>query len=161
MCELGQIIKRAAAEQIDVVHPENPEIPGITQVEFTGPLRRNGETVRARNAVIVSPGRVDRSPCGTGTSARLAQLHARELIEVGQSFVHESIIGTTFDSSVLSATHVGTYPAVISAVAGQAWITGLYQMGMDPTDPFPRGFTLTDTWLRQIDTMDPVRTAAE
>ena len=161
LCELGQIIKRAAAEQIDVVHPENPEIPGITQVEFTGPVRRNGETVRARNAVIVSPGRVDRSPCGTGTSARLAQLHARELIEVGQSFVHESIIGTTFDSSVLSATHVGTYPAVIPAVAGQAWITGLYQMGMDPTDPFPRGFTLTDTWLRQIDTMDPVRTAAE
>ncbi len=117
--------------------------------------------LRARNAVVVSPGRMDRSPCGTGTSARLAQLHARGLIEVGETFVHESIIGTTFDSSVLSTTTVGDYPAVIPTVAGQAWITGIYQMGMDPTDPFPRGFTLSDTWLRQIDQLRPVHTAAE
>jgi len=161
LVDLGQVIKRAAAEQIEVVHPENPEIPGITQVEFTGPLRRDGATLRARNTVIVSPGRTDRSPCGTGTSARLAQLHARGQIEVGQPFVHESIIGTTFDSSVVSTATVGAYDAVIPAVAGQAWITGVYQMGMDPTDPFPRGFTLSDTWLRQIDDLAPVRTAAE
>lgn len=161
LCELGQKIKRAAAEQIEVTHPENPEIPGITQVEYTGPLRRDGELLRARNAVVVSPGRLDRSPCGTGTSARLAQLHARGLLGVGERFVHESVIGTTFDSSIVELTTVGEHDAVVPAVAGQAWITGIYQMGMDPTDPFPRGFTVADTWLRQIDDLAPVRTAAE
>ena len=100
-------------------------------------------------------------PCGTGTSARLAQLHARGLLEVGQPFVHESVIGTTFDSSIVSTTTVGPYDAVVPTVAGQAWITGLYQFGLDPTDPFPRGFTVADTWLRQIDDLVPVRSAAE
>ena len=155
------MIKRAAAEQLEATHPTNPDIPGITQVEFTGPLRRDGASLRARNAVVVSPGRLDRSPCGTGTSARLAQLHARGLLEVGRRFVHESVIGTTFDSAIVSTTTVGPYDAVIPAVAGQAWITGLYQFGLDPTDPFPRGFTVADTWLRQIDDLAPVRTAAE
>jgi proline racemase len=161
MCELGQTIKQAAAEQLEATHPENPEIPGITQVEFTGPLRREGDVQRARNAVVVSPGRLDRSPCGTGTSARLAQLHARGLLDVGEKFVHESVIGTTFESSIVDTTKVGEYDAVVPAVAGQAWITGVYQMGMDPTDPFPRGFKVADTWLRQIDDLPPVRTAAE
>ena len=161
LCEVGQLIKRAAAEQIQVVHPENPEIPGITQVEFTGPLGHDGDALRARNAVVVSPGRLDRSPCGTGTCARLAQLHARGLIRVGEKFVHESVIGTTFESFIVDTSSVGAYPAVVPSVAGQAWITGLYQMGMDPTDPFPRGFTVADTWLRQIDDLAPVRTAVE
>jgi proline racemase len=161
ICELGQVIKRAAAEQLEAVHPENPDIPGITQVEFTGPLRRDGDGLRARNAVVVSPGRLDRSPCGTGTSARLAQLHARGLLKIGQPFVHESVIGTTFDSSIVATTRVGPYDAIIPTVAGQAWITGLYQFGMEPTDPFQRGFTVADTWLRQIDDLAPVRTAAE
>jgi proline racemase len=161
ICELGQVIKKAAAEQLEAEHPTNPEIPGITQVEFTGPLLREGDGLRSRNAVVVSPGRLDRSPCGTGTSARLAQLHARGLLEVGQPFVHESVIGTRFDSSILSTTEIGPYDAVISTVAGQAWITGLYQFGLDPTDPFPRGFTVADSWLRQIDDLPPVHTAAE
>jgi proline racemase len=161
ICELGQVIKKAAAEHLEAVHPTNPAIPGITQVEFTGPLLREGDGLRSRNAVVVSPGRLDRSPCGTGTSARLAQLHARGLLQVGQPFVHESVIGTRFDSSILSTTEVGPYDAVISTVAGQAWITGLYQFGLDPTDPFPRGFTVADSWLRQIDDLPPVHTAAE
>ncbi len=161
ICELGQVIKKAAAEQLEAVHPTNPAIPGITQVEFTGPLLREGDGLRSRNAVVVSPGRLDRSPCGTGTSARLAALHARGLLEVGQPFVHESVIGTRFDSSVLETTTVGPYDAVIPTVAGQAWITGLYQFGLDPTDPFPRGFTVADAWLRQIDDLPPVHTAAE
>lgn len=161
LCELGQTIKRAAAEQIEVTHPENPEIPGITMVEFTGPLQRTEGVLQSRNAVVVSPGRLDRSPCGTGTSARLAVLHARGLVEVGETFVHESVIGTRFESSVVDTTTVGRYPAVVPSVAGQAWITGIYQMGLDPTDPFPRGFTVADTWLRQIDDLPPVRTAAE
>ena len=161
LCELGQKIKKAAAEQITVEHPENPKIPGITQMQFTGPLEKHSDGLTARNAVIVSPGRVDRSPCGTGTSARLAVLHAKGLIKLGQSFLHESIIGTKFESSVVETTTIGDYDAVIPTVAGQAWISGIYQMGMDPTDPFPRGFTVADTWLRQIDDLKPVHTAAE
>ena len=71
------------------------------------------------------------------------------------------MIGTRFESSIVEPRPVGSYPAVVPSVAGQAWITGIYQMGLDPTDPFPRGFTVADTWLRQIDDLRPVHTAAE
>lgn len=161
LCELGQKIKRAAAEQHTVTHPENPGIPGITNTQFTGPLEKEGDGLTSRNAVVVSPGRVDRSPCGTGTSARLAVLHAKDLIRPGQQFRHESIIGSTFDSTIVDTATVGGYDAVIPSVAGKAWITGIYQMGLDPTDPFPRGFTVADTWLRQIDHFEPVHDATE
>jgi proline racemase len=150
LCVLGQAIKAAAAEQLSTVHPKNPLIAGITQTEFAGPLERHNGVLTARNAVIVSPGRVDRSPCGTGTSARLAVMSARKQIGVGELFVHESIIGTRFDSRIDSATHEGPYPAVIPSIAGQAWITALSQVGLDPTDPFPTGYTLSDTWLRTL-----------
>jgi proline racemase len=159
--ELGEDIKRAAAQQIPVVHPDNAEIPGITNTLFAGPVRRDGDGWRARNTVVVSPGRVDRSPCGTGTSARLAQLHARGVLGVGEQFIHESIIGTTFESSIVEVTQVGDHPAVVPAVAGQAWITGISQLGVDPTDPFQQGFTVADTWLRSIDDLPPIRTAAD
>ncbi|MFC9502864.1 proline racemase family protein [Streptomyces sp. NPDC057002] len=161
LCELGQRIKKAAAEQIIVCHPDNPEIPGITNTEFTGPLRREEGILTSRNTVVVSPGRVDRSPCGTGTSARLATMHARGQIAQGEPFIHESLIGSRFESSVLDTATVGPYDAVVPRVAGQAWITGLYQMGVDPTDPFPRGFTVADTWMRSIDHLGPVWSAAE
>lgn len=153
LCEMGQRIKTAAAEQIEVSHPTNPDIPGITQTEFTGPLLREAgddgdEILRSRNAVIVSPGRVDRSPCGTGTSARLALLHARGDIEPGQLFRHESLIGSTFDSRVEQVTKLGEYPAVIPSISGRSWITSFNQLVLDPSDPFPHGFTLSDTWMK-------------
>jgi proline racemase len=146
LCTAGQAVKLAAAEQLSAVHPEDPRMPGITQTEFTGPLRRDGGVLTARNAVIVSPGRIDRSPCGTGTSARLAVLHARGEVERGERFVHESVIGSRFDSRIEELTTVGTYPAVIPSIAGQAWITEISQVGLDPTDPFPTGYTMSDTW---------------
>jgi proline racemase len=142
ICRLGQAIKAAAAEQLTAVHPENPEFAGITQTEFTGPLREVDGVLRSRNAVVVSPGYIDRSPCGTGTSARLALMHARGEIEPGQRFVHESVIGTTFRSRVEELTTVGPYPAVVPSFTGQAWITGMSQVGLDPSDPFFEGFTL-------------------
>ncbi len=153
LCELGQRIKTAAAEQLVVEHPENPDIPGITQTAFTGPLRREraddgSEIVVSKNAVIVSPGRVDRSPCGTGTSARLAVLHARGEIEVGQLFRHESLIGSQFDSRVEAVTSIGSYDAVIPSVAGRSWITSFNQLVLDPSDPFPHGYTPSDTWMK-------------
>ncbi|QQZ13325.1 MULTISPECIES: proline racemase family protein [Rhodococcus] len=146
ICDLGQKLKTAAAEQIPAVHPTNPEFAGITQTEFVGPLSRTDGVLTARNAVVVSPGRLDRSPCGTGTSARLAVLKAKGLIEVGEKFVHESVIGSRFESRIDRLTKVGTYDAVVPRVSGQAYITELSQVGLDPADPFPTGYTLSDTW---------------
>lgn len=150
LCALGQTIKAAAAAQLPASHPENPEIAGITQTQFMGPLRREGGCVTAKNAVIVSPGRNDRSPCGTGTSARLAVMHAKRQIREGEIFDHESLIGTHFISEIIGTTIVGHYPAVIPTVAGQAWITSIAQYGYDPTDPFPEGFTLSDVWMKAL-----------
>ena len=150
ICVVGQKIKQAAREQLLVVHPENPEIRDVTIIAFTGPVRRKGKGLTARNTVVVSPGRLDRSPCGTGTSARLAVMHARREIRKGQLFDHESIIGTHFLSEVVATTRVGAKPAVITTVAGRAWITSIGQYGYDPDDPFPEGYTLSDTWLQAI-----------
>ncbi|MFJ5956655.1 proline racemase family protein [Paenarthrobacter sp. NPDC092416] len=149
LCVVGQKIKEAAAEQLEAVHPENPLFAGITQTEFTGPVRREDGVLTAKNAVVVSPGRIDRCPCGTGTSARLAVMHARGEIRPGENFVHESLIGTRFDSTIESLTTVGSYDAVIPSVAGQAWITDMSQVGLDPTDPFPLGYTLSDSWMQK------------
>jgi len=150
ICETGEKIKLAAAQQLVVSHPLNPAIPGITNYSLTGPLRRENGQLIAKNAVVVSPGRCDRSPCGTGTSARLALLHARGEMKVGETLIHESIIGSRFYGTIEDTSQVGSYPAVIPAVAGQAWITGLYQMGMEPTDPYQQGFTLSDVWQRSL-----------
>jgi proline racemase len=151
LCELGQRIKAAALEQLPFSHPLNPLIKGVTNTQFMGPLRRENGRLSARNTVIVSPGRCDRSPCGTGTSARLAVLHARGLIDTGESFVHESITGSRFESRIASTTQVGNYSAVVPVVSGQAWITAISQVGVDPSDRFQTGFTLADTWLEAVD----------
>ena len=150
ICVVGQKIKAAAVEQLRVVHPENPEIRDVTVTEFTGPIEPAGDRLTARNTVVVSPGRLDRSPCGTGTCARLAVMHARGQIAERQVFDHESIIGTHFRGEVIETTRVAGTPAVVTTVAGQAWITSVGQYGYDPTDPFPEGYTLSDTWLSAI-----------
>jgi proline racemase len=147
LCVLGQRIKAAAAAQLAVAHPENPAMPGLSNTEFMGPVRREGGRFVARNTVVVSPGRCDRSPCGTGCSARLALMHAKGEITTGETLIHESITGSRFTCEIDGLTRVGRYDAVIPAIAGQAWITGLSQLGLDPTDPYPEGFTLTDTWM--------------
>jgi proline racemase len=151
LCELGQTIKTAAAEQLPSPHPLNPLIKGITQTEFVLPLRRENGVLTSRNTVIVSPGRCDRSPCGTGTSARLAVMHAKGQIGVGEKFIHESIIGSVFESRIESVTQLGSYPAVVPVVSGQAWISAISQVGVDPSDRFQTGFTLSDTWLEAVD----------
>ncbi len=146
LVEVGERIKKAAAEQAPAVHPENPEIHTINQTLFYGPLRTENGVKTARNTVIVSPGRHDRSPCGTGTSARLAVMHARGLIKEGEPFVHESIIGTTFNGRILETTTIAGKPAVRPEISGRAWITALHQYILDPTDPFPTGYRLGDMW---------------
>jgi len=142
---VGNRIVAAAKQQLTVSHPENPDIQGVTFAEFAMPFA-GPNTVR-RNAVIVAPGRIDRSPCGTGTSARLAVLHARGQLGPGQGFIHESIIGSRFDATIAAEVTVGGRPGIVPTIAGQAWITGVFQHGVDPSDPFRHGFTLPDMWF--------------
>jgi proline racemase len=149
LVDVGERIKSAAAVQVPVVHPENAAIHTINQTLFATPLRNGCGGKRSRNAVVVSPGRLDRSPCGTGTSARLAVMHARGEITVGERLVHESILGTEFIGTVLGTSNSGGVTAVQTSITGSAWITAFHQYVLDPSDPFPNGYRLGDTWPSQ------------
>jgi proline racemase len=148
LVELGERIKAAAAEQLPSVHPENPAIHTINQTLFTGPLQVIDGIKTSKNAVVVSPGRLDRCPCGTGTSARMALLHARGELSLGEQFRHLSILDTVFDCSIVDEARAGQVPAIIPEVSGRAWLTGVSHYGVDPEDPFPEGYRLRDTWFR-------------
>jgi len=148
LCELGERIKRAAAEQLPVRHPTLEGMTGISQTLFAAPLRRGEQGLESHNAVVISPGRIDRSPCGTGTSARLAVLHAKGLVSEGEVFRHRSIIGTLFEGTIERTVTVGDgVQGVVPRIAGQAWITGTRQVGAHPTDPFADGHTVGDLWF--------------
>src|SRR6266498_1050176 len=140
----GERIRAAARAQLPCAHPENPEIAGVSIVQLAEPWRGVGEVTR--NAVVVAPGRLDRSATGTGLSARLAVLHARGSMRVGDAMTHASVIGSTFDGRIVSETTVGDRTAIVPAIRGSAWITGITQVLVDPTDPFPEGYLLSDTW---------------
>jgi proline racemase len=144
LARAGELIRAAARGQLRCAHPENPEIAGVTIVEIAEPWRGPGEV--SRNAVVVAPGRLDRSATGTGLSARMATLHARGLLGVGDSMRHASVIGSTFEGRIVSETLVAGRPAIVPAIRGSAWITGVNQLILDPTDPFPQGYTVADTW---------------
>ncbi len=147
LVDAGERIKLAAAEQLPSVHPENPGIHTINQTLFAGPITMESGVKTSRNAVVVSPGRLDRSPCGTGSSARLALLHARGELAVGERFTHLSLLDTRFDCIIEEAATVGGTKAVIPNVSGRAWLTGVSYYGTDPEDPFPDGYRLNDTWF--------------
>ncbi|MBA3788358.1 MAG: proline racemase family protein, partial [Actinobacteria bacterium] len=140
----GERIRAAAREQLPCAHPENPAIAGVSIVQIAEPWQGVGKV--SRNAVVVAPGRLDRSPCGTGLSARLAVLHARGLMRVGETMTHASVLGSTFDGRILSETRVGELSAIVPAIRGSGWITGVTQLYVDPDDPFPEGYLLPDTW---------------
>jgi trans-L-3-hydroxyproline dehydratase len=140
----GEQIRVAAREQLPCAHPENPEIAGVSIVEIAEPWQGVGRT--SRNAVVVAPGRLDRSATGTGLSARMAALHARGAMRAGDAMTHASVLGTTFDGRIVEETTVAGGPAIVPAIRGSAWITGITQVLVDPTDPFPEGYLLSDTW---------------
>lgn len=148
LVEIGEKIKKAVGAAYTPSHPENPDIFGYSVLEFTEPVEElpDGSGKTAINTVVGSPGRFDRSPCGTGSSARLAVLHARGQIAVGEKFVHRSILGTEFNTRISGTTKVGDYPAVIPTIQGRAWITGYHTIVLDSEDPFPRGFRVGDQW---------------
>jgi proline racemase len=148
---IAELIKAAAQEQLPVVHPENPEIQGISIAELTLPNKNNVvvSTTKGHAAeAAFSPqaGCLDRSPCGTGTCARMAVLHAKGQLPLHQDYIHEGVLGTTFTGRLIAETRVGPYQAVVPTLSGQAWITGFANYVLDPTDPFPEGFTVGDIW---------------
>jgi proline racemase len=158
---LGEMVKAAAREQLPVVHPENPDIKDITIAVVSGPATHPEADLK--NAVVVSSGAldwerpatwtgaIDRSPCGTGTCAKMASLHAKGLLPLDQDFKHEGILGTIFTGRLLRETEVGPYKAVVPQLSGQAWVTGFAQYVVDPDDPFPEGFTVGDIWGGAMD----------
>jgi proline racemase len=145
---LGERIKAVAAASLPSVHPEEPAIHTINQTLFAGPVTIEHGVKTARNAVVVSPGRIDRCPCGTGSSARLAAMHARGAIAVGEPFRHVSILDTMFDCAIVATGSVGPVASVTPRISGRAWLTGVSHYGVDPDDPFPEGYRLNDTWFR-------------
>ena len=153
---LGEMIKAATREQLPVVHPENGAIAGVTLTEFSAlPDRPDADL---KNTVVISiggldsrsqdswAGILDRSPCGTGTCAKMATLYAKGKLSLNQDFRHEGILGTVFTGRLLRETRVGPYPAVIPTISGQAWIYAMTQYVLDSDDPFPEGFTVGDIW---------------
>jgi proline racemase len=153
---IGEMIKAAAREQLPVVHPENSAISGVTISQISGPPE--DEHSSRRNAVVVSTGTLDwnrpetwtgvldRSPCGTGTCAKMAALHAKGQLDLNRDFVHEGVLGTTFTGRLIRETEVGGQRAVVPTLSGRAWITGFAHYVVDAEDPFPDGFTVSDIW---------------
>ena len=139
LIDAGLAIMAAVDAAAAPVHPQDARIAGCRHVIFTAP---GGDGAHARNATAIHPGWLDRSPCGTGTCARMAQLHARGALAVGEPFVNESPIGSRFCGRVVAATEVGGRPAIVPEITGRAWITGMGQYLLDADDPFPVGFVL-------------------
>ncbi len=146
---LGARITDAANAQIGFSHPEIPDWNHISFCQFTTPLQRSSGLLTGANTVAIKPGKLDRSPCGTGCSARMAVLQARGEMKVGDKLDYRSIIGSKFMGEIASETKVGGRDAIIPKVSGTAWITGTHQVTLDPSDPWPEGYRLSDTWPRQ------------
>ena len=146
----GSAIHRAVNAQLDIKHPEFKGIEGLSYVMFTG-FNAAGEM---QGATIMPPGRVDRSPCGTGNSARLAVMVAKGQAQKGDAFVAKSIIDSRFDVSIVDVKDRDGHPLITPEITGRGWIHGIHQIGVDPDDPFPTGFTLSDCWGEALDLLD-------
>jgi proline racemase len=153
---IGRMLQAAAAEQLPAVHPENVAIAGVSISQLAGPPA--ADNADRRNAVVVATGELDwnrpetwtgaldRSPCGTGTCAKMATLYAKGELALHQDFRHEGVMGTVWTGRLLREATVGSAPAVVPALTGRAWITGQGQFVVDREDPFPEGFTVGDIW---------------
>ncbi|GMG83178.1 trans-3-hydroxy-L-proline dehydratase [Paralimibaculum aggregatum] len=148
LAELGMRITAAANAQLAFEHPERADWRHHSFCLFAGPIAREGGALRARSAVSVRPGKIDRSPTGTAVSARMALLHARGQMAIGERLTAVSIIGSEFEGRILGTAAVGGRPAIRPEISGRAWITGTHQHMLDPDDPWPAGYRLSDTWPR-------------
>ena len=156
LARVGEMLRATASEQLPVTHPDNPAITGVSISQLSGPATR--ADAHRKNVVVVSTGRldwtrpdtwtgaIDRSPCGTGTCAKMATLYERGTLGLGDEFRHEGILGTVFTGRLVRETTVGPYRAVVPTVTGTGWITGISQWVVDPSDPFQEGFRVGDIW---------------
>ena len=156
ICQMSEAIRHAANEQLPVSHPLNPKLTGPTITNLWGAPTAPGTDGKGAITLSTGPfdpanpekasGILDRCPCGTGTCAKMAILHARGLLPPGQPYVNAGPLGTTFTGVIEELTEVGPYPAIIPSLTGQGWIYGKSEYSCNPTDPFPDGFTLGDMW---------------
>jgi trans-L-3-hydroxyproline dehydratase len=146
IARLGVRITNAANEQLGFTHPENPDWNHISFCAFCGPVSETEKGLSGRSAVAIQPGKVDRSPTGTAVSARMALMSAKGQMSVGQEFEARSIIGSTFTGKILAEQAVGDKAGIIPEISGRGWVTGIHQHMLDPSDPWPEGYRLSDTW---------------
>lgn len=143
---LGVRITNAANAQLGFEHPEMPDWRHISFCLFAGPIAKGPEGLTTSAAVAIQPGKVDRSPTGTALSARMAVLHARGIMRTGDGLTARSLIGSTFSGKILGETSSGNRDAILTEISGRGWITGIHQHMLDPSDPWPEGYRLSDTW---------------
>jgi proline racemase len=146
IARLGVKITNAANDQIGFNHPKNPDWRHISFCLFAGALRQGAGGLETAAAVAIQPGKVDRSPTGTALSARMAVLHARGQMQLGDRLTARSLIGSTFSGTILEEASVGDRPGICPEISGRGWITGIHQHMLDPSDPWPEGYRLSDTW---------------
>ena len=146
LAQTGLKITEAANQQLGFQHPLLPQWDHISFCQFAAPLEMVNGVALGKNAVAIRPGKIDRSPCGTGCSARLAVLHAKGVLKTGDRFVGRSIIDSEFQCRIESEIQVGGRSGIVPSLCGRAWITGTHQVMLDPDDPWPDGYRLSDTW---------------
>jgi len=146
IARLGVRITDAANEQLGFSHPENPDWDHISFCAFCGPLSKTETGFSGKSAVAIQPGKVDRSPTGTAVSARMALMAARGQLKIGQTFDAVSIIGSRFSGRIVEPAKVGGRDAIVPEISGRGWVTGIHQHMLDPDDPWPDGYRLSDTW---------------
>ena len=147
--ELGAKITAAANQQLGFTHPENADWNHISFCEIALPLYEEEGVKVSRNSVVIDPGKLDRSPCGTGCSARMAVLNAKGEMKKGDRMIGRSIIDSRFDCVIVDEVNIGNKNAIIPSIRGRAWITGTHQLMLDSDDPWPQGYRLTDTWAKK------------
>lgn len=147
LAQLGVKITNAANEQLGFSHPDNPDWDHISFCAFCGPLTKTETGFKGCSAVAIQPGKIDRSPTGTAVSARMALMAAKGMMQEGDEFEAESIIGSTFTGKILNHTKLESgHPAITPQISGRGWITGTHQHMLDPDDPWQEGYRLSDTW---------------
>jgi len=146
MAEAGMRITAAANEQLGFSHPQLPDFNHISFCQFAGPVTEKSSQKQTTGAVVVSPGKIDRSPTGTGVCARMSVLHAKGQMKLGDTLLARSIIGSEFLGRIESETLVGERKAIRPTLTGRAFITGRLELALDPEDPWPQGYRLRDTW---------------
>ena len=146
VAELGREIVKAANAQLPFAHPTMPDWKHYSFCFMRGRLEKENGVLTSRNACVVNPGKLDRSPTGTGCSALMAVLHAKNLMTVGDCYVGRSVIESRFIGKIIGETTVGTHKAIIPTITGRAWISGQSTLLLDQDDPWPGGYKISDTW---------------